>query len=495
MTTPRRRAALALAALILAALSVFMLELPRFGLEITHSAVGQTPVTTYRLPDADGPPVIVAHGFAGSRQLMQAYSLTLAQAGYVAVAFDFEGHGRNPVPMSGDVTAIDGTTRLLVAQTREVAEAVLDRTGAVRVAFLGHSMASDVIIRTAIEMGDRAGPIVALSPFSGAVTPTKPRNLLMISGAWEGRLRDFGLEAVREVDPEAEEGQVVVAGDLRRAALVAPGVEHVGILYSRTALLAARDWLDTAFGRQSDGPVALIGPWLLVLLAALVALGAPLAHALPRRAPEPPEPLPAPLFLGLVLVPAVTVPFVAPFLETDLLPVLVAEYLLVHLLVYGLLQLVLLRWVGRRIGPVRPLAALGLLAWGLGAFGLALDRYGANFMPDLSRLAIIAALSLGAVPFMLADAVLTRGAPLWARVVARVGFVGSLILAATLDFDGLFFLLLITPVVLLYFLTFGLMGRWVAMRAGPGAAGLALGLILAWALGVSFPLFDAGGGT
>ena len=52
---------------------------------------------------------------------------------------------------------------------------------------------------------------------------------------------------------------------------------------------------------------------------------------------------------------------------------------------------------------------------------------------------------------------------------------------------------MIAPVILLFFLVFGLMGRWVAARAGAASAGLALGLILAWALGVSFPLFAPGG--
>ena len=45
---------------------------------------------------------------------MQSFALTLAQAGYIVVSFDFMGHGRNPVPMSGDVTSIDGTTTLLM---------------------------------------------------------------------------------------------------------------------------------------------------------------------------------------------------------------------------------------------------------------------------------------------------------------------------------------------------------------------------------------------
>ena len=85
---------------------------------------GETPATLYM--DASAPPLrssIVSHGFAGSRQLMQAFSFHLARAGYRVLAFDALGHGRNPVPMAGDVTAIDGTTALLVAETRRVIEA------------------------------------------------------------------------------------------------------------------------------------------------------------------------------------------------------------------------------------------------------------------------------------------------------------------------------------------------------------------------------------
>jgi alpha-beta hydrolase superfamily lysophospholipase len=81
-------------------------------------------------PGADGPLVVIAHGFAGSRQLMAAWQLTLAQAGYVTASFDFEGHGRNPVPMSGDVTSLDGTTQLLMDEIGRVTDTVLEETGA-----------------------------------------------------------------------------------------------------------------------------------------------------------------------------------------------------------------------------------------------------------------------------------------------------------------------------------------------------------------------------
>ncbi len=59
----------------------WQLERERAGLEISSFDVGATPVTLYQLPNQTGPVVVVAHGFAGSRQMMQAYSLPLAQAG------------------------------------------------------------------------------------------------------------------------------------------------------------------------------------------------------------------------------------------------------------------------------------------------------------------------------------------------------------------------------------------------------------------------------
>jgi len=61
-----------------------------------------------------------------------------------------------------------------------------------------------------------------------------------------------------------------------------------------------------------------------------------------------------------------------------------------------------------------------------------------------------------------------------------------------LDFEGLFFLLIILPVVLAYFILFGMIGGWIGRATWrPGAAGIGLGLFLGWALGVTFPLFLA----
>jgi len=494
--SPPRLLAL-LAGLLICAVAIWRLEDARAGLTITPLAVGSTPATVYRRTDGGkAPAVIIAHGFAGSRQLMEAYALTLARAGYVAVSFDFEGHGRNPTPMRGDVTRIDGTTQYLKREIGRVTDAALALPSVDgRVALLGHSMASDIIVRRALE-DPRVAATVAVSIFSEAVTQTEPRNLLMIDGAWEPRLRADALQNARLADPAAREGETIgdpARGDGRRT-VVAPDVEHVGVLYSPTALAEARSWLDAVFHRESAGPVAATGGWIALLLAGVVLLSWPLAALLPGG--ERPFPtLRRKTFLLATLIPAAVTPLALARVDTHFLPVLVADYLAVHLLLYGALALGILALSGVRIGRVAWLGALALAVYGVVVFGGAMDRYVASFMPTLARLPIIAAIAVGAVPYMLSDSLVTdNGRASWLRVlVARGAFLASLAAAVALDFQRLFFLILIIPLIVLFFVVFGLMGGFVGRRTmSPGAVGIGLGVILAWTLGVAFPMFSAG---
>lgn len=478
-------------ALCLAVASVALLETARWGVTQTNSVVSGTPVTTLARSGADGPHVVVAHGFAGSREMMQGYGLTLAQAGYQVHMFDFEGHGAHPLPMSGDVNSIDGTTRLLVDQTLKVMAAYAD--GPEPVALLGHSMATDVLVRVA-GSSDRVGPLVLLSAFSQAITAEQPRDMLLISGQWEPHLRAFGVEAVQMVDPDAAEGVLVENGGVIRKAVSAPWTEHVAILQSRAGRAAALDWLDRAYARESVADVPPTGWAFLALMASITILSIPVARLLARPAELPVKPdLPLWKFATVLVVPMILAPGVAHLFEIDLLPVLVADYLAVHLGLYGVCALVTLQVLtnGLRFGRVQPVPFLGLILWGIGVFGFALDRYGANFFPGPERYGIVAALALGAVPFMVADAMVAWKANIWRRIAARVAVIASLGIAVALDFEGLFFLLIIAPVIVLFFLVHGSMGRAFAKQSGPLTAGLALGLILAWALGVSFPMFAA----
>lgn len=481
-----------LISVVLVGLSLFMLERDRAGLQISDLTVGTTPATLYQQPDATGPVVVVAHGFAGSRQIMQAYSLRLAQAGYRVLAFDFEGHGRNPRPMSGDVTSVDGTTSLLVAETRRVIAVARGLPDVTRLAILGHSMATDIIVRAALAEAEAGRPldaVVGISMFSQVVTAEVPERLLIITGQWEGGLRQAALDAVHLVDPTAGEGDLAVAGEVMRRAVVAPHVEHVGVLFSPTAVNAAQDWLDQTYGRVSTAEAGHMGLWILALLGGIVMGFYPLVRLLPKGPPVPE--ISAKRFLLASLLPMVVTPLLLVPVYSNFLPVLVADYLMLHLALLGVLQLAVLRlWTRPSLRALIP-AVLALAFWGILVFGLALDRYAASFWPNAARPPIIAALCVGTIPFALADSYLTQAgrAALWRRIFARVSLFTSLVIAATLDPAELMFVLIVLPVFILFFVVHGLLGRWIGRQSGALAAGLGLGLCLAWALGVSFPLF------
>lgn len=481
--------------------SVWRLEGARAGLEITALPVGTTPATVTRLPGVTSAPVVViAHGFAGSRPLMESFTLTLARAGYIVVSYDLLGHGRNPVPMSGDVSVVTGTTQVLMDELARVSDAALALPGADgRLALLGHSMASNIVVRQAVADA-RVGAVVAVSMFSLAVTKDQPGNLLVIAGEWESMLAAEAEKALRLADPAANFGQTVgdPAQGLGRQAVLAPNVEHVSVLYSHTALVSARDWLNSSFGRDGTGEVPARGGWIALLLVSVVAVGWPLAGIAQRfRAEAPPLQLSGGRFLAAILIPAVATPLILWPLDIRFLPVLVADYLAVHFALFGLLALGLVAaFDGLRKGGTWPalILAVPIALFGIVMFGTALDRYVASFVPVAVRMPVVFAMAVGAVPFMLADAALTEGgrAPLWRVVTVRGLALASLGLAVALDFEGLFFLIIILPIILLFFLLFGTVSGWIGRATWrPAATGVGLGLFLAWALAVTFPMFAA----
>jgi hypothetical protein len=98
---------------------------------------------------------------------------------------------------------------------------------------------------------------------------------------------------------------------------------------------------------------------------------------------------------------------------------------------------------------------------------------------------------LGTLPFFLADEWLTRGevAARAAYPVTKLAFLVSILLAVALDAERLFFLLIIVPVIVVFFLIYGLFSRWAYRRTGdPLVGGIANAVGFAWAIAVSFPL-------
>ena len=329
---------IAIIALCAIALALLQLQRSDDGLTITQSKVGDTPITIFR--PQTGPPrptVVIAHGFAGSQQLMQPFAVTLARNGYVAVTFDFLGHGRNPEPMRGDITKDTGITDALLAELTDVAavaQSLPQSDG--RLAVLGHSMASDIVVKFAQANPD-VSATVAVSVFSKTITATSPRNLLVIVGSLEPKmLQDEGLRivglAAQKLSANGSAGPGQTYGRFEegtaRRLVEARGVEHIGVLYSRDTLNETLDWLNGVFDKIGGGFVDARGKWLALLFAGIIALAWPLSHFLPavrvrsRRIGMAWRPL-----LMVAIGPALLTPLLLWKLPTHFLTILLGDYL------------------------------------------------------------------------------------------------------------------------------------------------------------------------
>ena len=483
--------------------------------------------------------------------------------------------------MTGDVTKVEeGPTPALVRDLGKVAAFAKSLPGSDgRIAVLGHSMSSDIVIRYA-QAHPEVAATVAVSMFSPVVTPESPKNLAVIVGDDEfGKLKDEGRRVVGMVSGGTPEPGVTYgsfANGTARRVTFSPGVEHIGVLYSPASMAAAVDWLEQAFGQShSNSYLDKRGPAIGLLFFGLALLAWPLAALLPRVSVPP---IGAGLrwrkLLPLAIAPAILTPLILWKMPTKFLPILMADYITLHFALYGLLtaaglwllarrtskdvkvparpDYAVATWAGAARGPdlglidapakglmlpgpataapttrelvpitgrsaVAPaapkaspsplpaaipkklsytkfiLATLLVAAYSIFAFGLPLDRYVLSFSPIPERVPLLLAVLAGTLPFFLADEWLTRG-PGAARggySLTKLFFLLSLAIAVALNFKKLFFLMFIIPIILIFFIIYGLFSGWANRRTGnPLVGGTATALAFAWAIAVTFPLLS-----
>lgn len=430
------------------------------------------------------PGVIVAHGFAGSSQLMTGYAYALARAGYGVVLADFDGHGaaRGVLDRQGDALQ----RNLAAAYDALAAQPEIDPA---RVALLGHSMGSGAVMTAAIDNPERYRATIAVSPTSAAVDEVSPRNLLLMAGSLEpGFLANAQRLLAQAGGPNGD-----LAGGRGRALVEAPNVEHITILFSRTAQQAAVDWLNKTFALPAATVAAdrrmvwftvHLSGWLLLLAAVAPLL--PAAPPLPvagRRAPWPW----AGLVLGAIAAPVILF-LLGRIIDVDALGgLLVGGALGLWFFVLGAV------WLAVGFRPPRPGGVD--VAWGIGlflflslAFGVMAQRVWLPWLLIPERLALWPLLAAAALPWALASALAqhhlgpARRLGWWAMQSAVI--VGGLGLTVVLS-PGLFFVTLLLPV---FPIVLGILSITGAMIDRPWAAALGHALFFGWLLVAVFPL-------
>ncbi|OKH52291.1 alpha/beta hydrolase [Calothrix sp. HK-06] len=264
----RKRILAFIVALLLIATSWWNVMAAQTSLTIRHIQRAGVPLL-YMAPQLQNnqkvPGVLIAHGYAGSKQLMLGYAYTFAHAGYAVMLWDFDSHAANTQPLQQDSLS----SNLNVAYTVLIEQPEVDKS---RLATLGHSMGSGAVMSAAIDNASNYAATIAVSPTGARPTKNVPRNLQLQAGSWEGR---FIANAQRLLQTAGGENRNFADGKARNLIII-PNAEHITILFRTRSHEAAKNWLDATFGvqRQSNYIDNRIIWYFVQLVGWLVALGA-----------------------------------------------------------------------------------------------------------------------------------------------------------------------------------------------------------------------------
>ncbi len=509
------RRLLNLACALVALLAAYRILHADDGIVRMSANVDGIPVEIFApIPDAGAqatikyPAVVIAHGYAGSKQVM--YELARASVygirvsgplclmdklpqpsrGAIAVVFDFTGHGANITPLSSPQRAdqLQRDLDRVVRYTRS-----LPNVDPTRIALIGHSMGASAVVQYAKTHSDIVG-VVSISGNATDVTPDAPKNLLLLAG-------DLEFDSIKMAQRAAlanagGKSDAFSSGRAHDMDFIASS-EHLTVLWNNLTMDFAGYWLSNSTYGKYEGEMkcwymALERPFWLQFLAmgrtiyaaVLLALAAfvlffPLASFVVSRLGLRAEaPLPAGLAYWQVLLVAVVPAVLAPLILRGLsltpldpatwLPIQIVNYLAMHFLLYAVLMLGMLRLFGVRDlwarirASVRPaalvLAAL-FLAWIYVTNGVVAHLTWMNFLPSgVTRLWLWPVVFALALPYFVLNEYVTKAATVQRsalnELTSKVALIGSLLFAVALT-PGLFFLLLVIAVFAVFFAVYG----------------------------------------
>jgi len=426
------------------------------------------------------PGVLIAHGFAGSKQLMLGYAHVLAHGGYAVMLWDFEGHGANPGALASGLQQNLNTAYAALLEQPEVDPS--------RLALLGHSMGSGAVMAAGIRHPDRFAATIAVSPTGAAVTPQAPHNLLLQAGSWEGR---FVTNAQRLLQAAGGPSKNLSRGE-GRALVIVPKAEHITILFRDASHQAALKWLNATFNQS--GPDTYVDRRMLGYSLHLLGWLGVLGVVASRRVPATKHWVkghPLRPWGGLIFAPLIaTAGLVFISLGTELRNLgglLVGGALGLWFLIAGLV------WLGMLFPVPRPtLRQIGL---GIALFGLLWVAFGAMAQVTWlqwwlipARLKLWPLLSLACFPWFLASGMVQQRGKVSRRFLWWLGQSTALVV-------GLFLTIYLLPQLGFIFLLLPLFPLITAVLAVVAAQfneawSYAVGsaLFFGWIIAAAFPL-------
>src|SRR5690606_23412625 len=113
-----------------------------------------------------GHPLVLAHGFTGSKEDFSDWVVPFAEAGFHVIVPDHRGHGDSDKP--------EGQEAYSLAQFAEDLLALVDTLGFDRFALVGHSMGGMFSQLVALKAPDRLQALVLMDTHHGPLTSIDP---------------------------------------------------------------------------------------------------------------------------------------------------------------------------------------------------------------------------------------------------------------------------------------------------------------------------------
>ncbi|MEE2775051.1 MAG: alpha/beta fold hydrolase [Pseudomonadota bacterium] len=482
-------------ALILLAVSVVKLKEAETGLNTVRMVIDDTPVVITEPRDSNDVVVFLAHGFAGSTSFMRSIAVALAKSGYITVRFDFLGHGRHELPYSGDITLTSGATRIFVDQTEMIVEKFIKDRAVSKGVIIGHSMASDIIFRTALTNNSLVSAI-GISTYTDVITKTDPKNVFIINGLWEPKLRRKAIEIFQGLGIEMPEEDYVYgsfADGTARKITTIKNADHVGILFSTRTQEEIIEWINSVLKFDSGAEPNEIGVWVTVLFVSLIFLFIICTSYLPKNRAVKLEISKKRIIIGnllaLTLTPIVLLTYTPPILSYA-----AHNYLLVHLVLYS----IILCWAlklheNKNLSKnFNMLLCVSLFVFFSLILGALLDNYVSSFYPTGPRVGLFCILLIGCIPIMITIQFIydTKEQGTIIANLSKLILIISFLPALIFNFKELFLLFYIIVLFIAFFMVFGFLSNILHRRYNNMlSVGIANGGALSWTFSTALPLY------
>jgi dienelactone hydrolase len=243
--------------------------------------------------------VILGHGVMVGKEMMRLIALELAKAGFVAIPFDFRGHGLSSGELTGFSLRTFGqfsgecdrsnTLTLDILAIKEVLRTKVKDINMTNLGYVGYSMGGGAGF-SLLSYDNDFNAMVGLAPMPsyGCVNTTNPRNLLVIIGQYDEAFNeDLLTKVIKNKTGLASINRNQLYGDFSDGSAaelyVDDNTDHFTGPYDYDFALQIRNWVLQALAPTTPFPTDLAYPVLgiAVLMQLIGGIGFFLSSSIP----------------------------------------------------------------------------------------------------------------------------------------------------------------------------------------------------------------------